>query len=95
MDSYHLLVLEFLGPFLGVTGLIMRSVELKLNIIFPNAHSAPCSARAAKSHWVLVNSYGFIRLMKVFWFVRAEQGHKSAGDNQFIRMLLWLVVQVY
>jgi hypothetical protein len=29
-------------------------------------------------------------LMKVFWFVSAEQGHKSAGDTQFIRMLRWL-----
>ncbi len=29
-------------------------------------------------------------LMKVFWFVRTEQGHKSAGDTQFIRTLSWL-----
>ena len=34
-------------------------------------------------------------LMKVFWFVRAEQGHKSAGDTQFIQLLHWLNVQVY
>ena len=33
--------------------------------------------------------------MKVFWFVRAEQGHKSAGDTQFIQLLRWLNVQVY
>ncbi len=55
VDSYDLLVLEFLGPFLSVTGLIMRSVELKPNIIFPDAHSAPRSARAAISHLALVN----------------------------------------
>ncbi len=29
-------------------------------------------------------------LMKVFWSVRSQQGHKSAGDTQFIRMLRWL-----
>ena len=33
--------------------------------------------------------------MKVFWFMRAEQGHKSAGDTQFIQLLRWLNVQVY
>ena len=33
--------------------------------------------------------------MKVFWFVRAEQGHKSAGDTQFIQLLRCLFVQVY
>jgi hypothetical protein len=33
--------------------------------------------------------------MKVFWFVRAEQRHKSAGDTQFIPMLRCLLVQVY
>ena len=33
--------------------------------------------------------------MKVFWFVRAEQGHKSAGDTQFIQLLRCLYVQVY
>jgi hypothetical protein len=67
VDSNDLLVLEILGPFIGVTGLIMRSVELKPNIIFPNAHSAPSSARAAISHWALVNTYVFIRSLAVIF----------------------------
>ena len=33
--------------------------------------------------------------MKVFWFMRAEQGHKSAGDTQFIQKLRCSYVQVY
>ena len=33
--------------------------------------------------------------MKVFWFMRAEQGHKSAGDTQFIQKLCCSYVQVY
>ena len=33
--------------------------------------------------------------MKLFWFMRAEQGHKSAGDTQFIQLLRCLYVQVY
>ena len=32
--------------------------------------------------------------MKV-WFMRAEQGHKSAGDTQFIQKLRCSHVQVY
>ena len=32
--------------------------------------------------------------MKV-WFMRAEQGHKSAGDTQFIQKLRCSYVQVY
>ncbi len=67
MESNDLLVLEILGSFLGVTGLIMRSVELKPNIIFPDTHSAPRSARAAISYWALVNSYGFIRSLAIIF----------------------------
>ena len=33
--------------------------------------------------------------MKDFWFTRAEQGHKSAGDTQFIQLLRCHFVQVY
>ncbi len=63
-----MLVVEFLGPFLGVTGLIMSSVELKPNnIIFPDAHSAQSSARAPISNWALVNSYGFIQSLAIIF----------------------------
>ncbi len=60
-------VLEFLGLFLSMIGIIMRSVELKPIIIFPDAHSAQQSARAAISHWALVNSYGCIRSLAMIF----------------------------
>ena len=64
VDSYDLLVIEYLVLLSlafsrGVTGLIMRSVKLEPNRIFPDAYSAPRSAFAAMSHWTLVNSNGF------------------------------------
>ncbi len=67
VNSDDLLVLEFLGSFLGVTGLIMSSVKLKQNIIFSDAHSALCLAVAAIRHWALVNTYVFIRSLAVIF----------------------------
>jgi hypothetical protein len=72
VDSYDLLVLEFLGSFCGVTGLIMLSVKLKPNICFPIAHSAFCIAAAAISHWALVNTYVFIQSLAVI-FLTGQQ----------------------
>jgi hypothetical protein len=45
----------------------MRFMELKPNIILPDAHSAPRSARAAISQWALINSYGFIGSLAIIF----------------------------
>ncbi len=83
MDSDDLLVLECFESFVGVTGLIMRSVKLQTIISFPNAHSALCLEFAVISHRALVNTKVFIRSLVII-FLTGQLPKMNVSLFQFV-----------